>query len=301
MNIGPFKVTAVDDNRVQISPDLPAVVLNQFGEGRTVFLAYDILESARKDAGGTHAGLLGNSANYLAPESTGPEPAGIGLIQTTVSFEGAGSNLLAIDTLASGLTHLSLFGLKEPPLEYRFSLEEGTQATYRYFVRFPDQIGDYAKTTELFLELDGTAVAYDTYEHVFTVATDSTELLRQAMLMVEDLQTQHPHARWFLNKIQSDLEAIKTLRKTTKSDYEKVISEVDQVIGLVKKLPFDTDGLLDLLGRYRRIMQALQIKAADDSHGGGHGHGWWRPKKREFYGPVFIDLHKRQQQPCFWR
>jgi Tol biopolymer transport system component/flagellar hook assembly protein FlgD/fibronectin type 3 domain-containing protein len=301
MNIGPFKVTAVDDNRVQISPDLPAVVLNQFGEGRTVFLAYDILESALKDNSGTHAGLLGNSANYLAPESTGVEPAGIGLIQTTVSFEGAGSNLLAIDTLASGLTHLSLFGLKEPPLEYRFSLEEGTQATYRYFVRFPDTIGDYAKKTELFLELDGTAVAYDTYEHVFTVATDSTELLRQAMLMVEDLQTQHPHARWFLNKIQSDLEAVKTLRKTTKSDYEKVISEVDQVIGLVKKLPFDTDGLLDLLGRYRRIMQALQIKAADDSHGGGHGHGWWRPKKREFYGPVFIDLHKRQQQPCFWR
>jgi streptogramin lyase len=302
-NIGPFQVTAVDDDRVQISPDLPAAVLNQFGEGRTVFLAYDILESALKDDSGAHLGLLGNSANYLVPDATGPEPAGIGLIQTTVSFEGAGMDLIAIDTLDPGLTHLSLFGLKEPPLEYRFSLEDGTQAIYRYFVRFPDQIGDYAKKTELLLELEGTAVSYDAYEHVFTVAIDSEELLRQAKLMVEDLQTQNPHGRSLMEKIQSDLQAINTLRKSTRAEYEKVIGEVDQVIGQVEKLPFDTDGLLDVLASYRRIMQTLQIDAADNSPSGGHGHGrgWWRPKKREFYGPVFIDHHKRRETPSCWR
>ena len=301
MTIGPFQVTAVDEDRIRTSPDLPAVVLNQFGAGRTVFLAYDILESARKDAGGVHAGLLGNSANYLVPESTGPEPAGIGLIQTTVSFEGAGMDLVAIDALGPGLTHLSLFGLRAPPLEYRFSLEESTQATYRYFVRFPDQVGDYAKKTELFLELDGTAVSHDTYAHVFTVPVDSTQLLRQAMGMVEDLQSRNFLARLMLIKIRSDLQAIGSLRRSTRADYEKILREVDQVILQVKMLPFDADGLLKILARYRRIMQALRPDAAGSPASAGHGSGWWRPKKRELYGPVPIDLLKRNLVPCYWR
>jgi hypothetical protein len=299
MNIGPFQVTEVEDDRVQISPDLPAVVLNEFGEGRTVFLAYDIIESALKDDSGAHAALLGNSADYLAPESDGPEPAGIGLVQTTVSFQGAGIDLLAVDTLDPGLTHLSLFGLREPPLEYRFSLQDGTQAIYRYFVRFPDQAGDYLKKTELFLELDGTAVAFDAHDHLFTVATDSGQLLQQALLMVEDLRTQHPHARRLLDRILSDLQYIGALQKTTKADYERAIRKVDRIILQLQMLHIDSDALVEILQQYRRIMQILQVDAEDDlhcgGHGRGHGHGWWRPKKRECYGPVPIERHSRQQ------
>jgi hypothetical protein len=45
----------------------------------------------------------------------------------------------AADTLGEGLTHLPLFDLTQDPLTFSFHLEDGGQATFRYFVRFPDR------------------------------------------------------------------------------------------------------------------------------------------------------------------
>ena len=259
MIVEPFELVSVAKDEVADGEDIPAVVLNQHGDGRTVFMSYNLIESAMNDVENVHTSILANAANSLLPENSGVEPAGISLVETTVSFEGAGMDLLAVDTLSEGLIHLPLFDLTQSPLEYSFHLETGEEATYRYFVRFPDQIGDYVKQTELHLELEGMTVPYDNYAHVFTVPTDSSDLLQQAVLMVENLMTQEPASAGLLEEIAAGIQSVSALPKSTSADYEAVIGAVVEVLQDVESLPFDANQLQEVLGDYLRIMQALMV------------------------------------------
>jgi hypothetical protein len=258
MDIGPFRLLSVFDDKIKVGEDLAAVVLNEYGDGRAMFLAYNIIDSAMNEGGSAHANLLGNAANYLLPVTEGIEPAGIGLVETKVSFDGAGMDLLAVDTLAEGLTHLPLFDLTRSPLEYSFTLEMGEEATYRYFVRFPDRIGDYLKQTDLSLKLEGRSVPFDNYAHLLTVSTDSGDLLLQAMLTVEEMATRNLASAALLDEIAMELQTLAALSKSTSADYEVSISAVIQIIQKSGKLPFATDHLREILADYLRIMQALE-------------------------------------------
>lgn len=258
MNIGPFEVKDVSADMIKIGDDLPAVVLNDYGDGRTVFMSYNILDSALKGDSTVHAGILGNAAAYLLPEMNGVEPAGIALVETTVSFSGVGLDLLAVETLSEGLTHVPLFDLTQSPLEYRFHLEAGEEASYRYFVRFPDQIGDYVKQTGLYLELGGMTVPYDNFAHVFSVMTDSSDLLQQAMLMIDDWGDRYPESAASLNELAVTLQTIGLMTKTTSGEFDEVINAVVQAIKDVESMPFDATSLQIVLYDYLRIMQSLQ-------------------------------------------
>ncbi len=112
------------------------------------------------------------------PEATGVEPDGLALIETTLTVNGADLEITTVDTLDDDLTHLPLFDLTHDPLIYNFNLTDGEQASYRYFMSYPDQVGDYIKWTDIFLNIDGVSRFYDSSEHVFSVTTDSNTLLQ---------------------------------------------------------------------------------------------------------------------------
>lgn len=173
MMAGPFQVTQVEEDRVGVSADLPAVVLGSYGAGRTVFLAYDLVGSALAGDRAGHSVLLRSAANWLLPEDYGARPGGIALLQIRLLPRGGEVDLKAVDTLGEGLQHLPLFGLTRQPLEYVFHLNEGEEGSYRYFLRLPDEAGEYGKTTEVFLGLDGGYAPFGSYPFHFTVETDS--------------------------------------------------------------------------------------------------------------------------------
>lgn len=259
VNVGPYQVQAVNDDRVKISDDLPAVVLNQYGDGRTVFLAYNLIETAVESGDPSHAELLGKSAGYLLPAAAEIEPAGIALLESTVSLEGTALDLSAIDTLDPALKHLPLFDLTQMPLEFRFHLTDGDTGSYRYFIRFPDQAGEYLKETALSMNVGGMTIPYAHYAHVFTLATDSADLLQQAVILVEELEAQHPGSLAALTAIDVALKSIALLPKVTADDYVVVISATLQAINNVQSLPFVTEELQMVLGRYLRVMEAKQV------------------------------------------
>lgn len=258
VNVGPYQVLVVNDDRVKVGDDLPAVVLNRYGAGRTVFLAYDLLASALESGSSAHADLLGKAAGYLLPDAGEIEPAGIALFETTVSLAGTELDLTAIDTLDPGLTHLPLFNLTQTPLEFRFHLTNGDTASYRYFVRFPDQAGEYQKETALFMDVEGGTIPFGSYTHIFALPTDSADLLQQAVFLVEELERQHPEVAASLTSIDVALKALALLPKTTAGDYDAIIDAILRVIQIVDELPFATEELQSILSRYLWIMEAGQ-------------------------------------------
>lgn len=260
---GPYQILSADVDQVKTGDDLPAAVLNQYGAGRTAFLAYNLLESALESGNSAHVELLGKAAGYLLPEIAEIEPAGIALVETSVSLAGTTLDVTAKDTLGAGLEHLPLFDLTQEPLEYRFHLTDGETATYRYFVRVPDRAGEYQKETALSMNVEGISIPYDRYMQVFTLSTDSADLLQQAVFLVEELEQRHPEAGTGLSSIDVNLKAIALLPKATADDFAAVISATLQTINSVQALPFVTDELQTVLGRYLRIMEAKQAMLSE--------------------------------------
>jgi hypothetical protein len=194
LNLGPFQVVAVEEDRIKTGDDLPAVVLGEYGEGRTAFFSYNIIESALQGQRSEHLGLLRRSATWLLPEAAAPEAGGVTLIENRVRLLGADLALQAVDALGVGLIHQPLFELASTPLSYTFHLADGEQAVYRYFVRVADRQGDYDKATAIFLGLDGGFAPFANYSTGFSVGDDSSSLLLKALVWVDGQLPTYPEA-----------------------------------------------------------------------------------------------------------
>lgn len=257
MSVGPFEVLSAYEDRVKAGDDLPAVVLAEYGKGRTAFLSYNLIESVLNEERSEHLGLLRRTASWLLPETAHPKAGGVALLETRIKLLGTGLDLQAVDTLGEGITHLPLFDLTKSPLTYSFHLEDGEQASYRYFARFADHQGNYAKSTAVLLDLEGGYVPFADYSAGFSVEEDSFSLLLQALAWVDRQRQAHPEAGDALEAIRDELEMIGTLPRTTPKEVERILHQTVQSIHHALQLGIDTDGLRTLLDDYLRIAEGV--------------------------------------------
>jgi Tol biopolymer transport system component/flagellar hook assembly protein FlgD/fibronectin type 3 domain-containing protein len=254
LEVGPFRVVEVDEVRVKTGVDLPAVILGRYGEGRTALLTYDLIASALNGQRSTHLSLLGKAAAYLLPAAARPEAGGLSLLETRVRQHGSGFALRAVDALGAGLTHLPLFDLRQSPLSYTFHLEDGEEAAWRYFVRFADRQGDFAKTTVISLGLESGEIPYADYPASFSVDADAHTRLVQALAWVDEQLPLHPEGVEALGTIRENLIRIDSLPRATSAETDLVIHDIVQSLHQALQLGIDVTGLRRLLDDYLRIV-----------------------------------------------
>lgn len=255
MSIDAYDVVSVDEDRVKTTANIPAVVLSDYGQGKTAFLSYDLIDSALSSDRVVHTDLLSKAASHLLPEDSGPKAGEIVLWETRVKLHGTAMALKAEEKLDEHLTHLPLFDLTQTPLEYVFQLENGEEATYRYFVRIADEAGEVSKETEVSLGLSGGFVPFDSYGYRFNIAEDSRLLLQHALIWVDEQWDIHPEDEEALQAIRDELVLVNGLPKTTRPELEMVIGTTVGIIQQAEQLSFDSEELLNLLNEYLRIMQ----------------------------------------------
>lgn len=253
--IGPFNVTDVQADTHKAADDQPAVVLNNYGKGKAVFIPFDIVESALNRNMVEYAWMLKSAMNYILPQEAKPEAAGIALLETKVKLHGTGMGLRAVDTLGDGLTHLPLFSLTQKPLEYTFTLNDEEETAYRYFVRVKDKVGSYGKDTDIYLGINGGYSLFDKYQYNFIVDIDSDLYMQQAVAWVNEQLAAHPEAMDSLNTILNELVTIAFMPKLTAADMDKVIHQVVQTIHHINQLPFDTMRGREIMDGYLRVME----------------------------------------------
>jgi hypothetical protein len=255
MHIGPFPLAAIDEDRVRTGEDLPAVVLNRYGKGRTVFVSYNVLDSEFITGEAGHRELLRGAAAYLLPEDAGLRPGGVVLLETRLSLAGGNLNVKCVEHLGASLTHLPVFSLTASPLEFDLRSEEGGEISYRYFVRAADQAGTYEKETEVLLGMSGGYTLFDRYATGWALENDSHSLLRQAQAWVEQAIRLHPEAAAGLSGVTDTLVGIACMPRTTSGEIDKLIHQMVQIIHRAEQLPIDASGLQMLLGDCLRIVE----------------------------------------------
>ena len=248
-------MVSVDDDRVKTTDDIPAVVLNDYGQGKTAFFSYNVIDSAMISDRAVHTDLLNSSADYLIAESAEPKAGEIILWETRVKPYGTGMTLMAEETLNERLTHLPLFNLTQVPLEYVFQLEDGEEATYRYFIRIADEAGELTKKTKISLGLSEGFVPFDSYEYTLNIAEDSRSLLQHSLVWVDEQIDKYPENEDALKAIRDELVLVNSLPRTTRPELELIIGSVGGIIAQINQLGFDTAELHGLLNDYLRILE----------------------------------------------
>jgi large repetitive protein len=256
MEVGPFRVVAVDEVRVKTGADLPAVILGRYGAGKTALLTYDLITSDLAGERSTHLALLGKAASYLLSAAALPEAGGVSLLETRLRQHGSGFTLRAVESLGAGLTHVPLFDLQQSPLSCSFHLADGEEAVWRHFVRFADRQGDFTKTTAISLGLESGEIPYADYPAHFNVAADAHMRLLQALTWVEEQLSLHPEEAAALRTINDDLIRIDSLPRTTSAETDLLIHDIVQTLHQALQLGIDVTGLRRLLDDYLRIVSA---------------------------------------------
>ncbi len=258
--IGPFTVQSIEEDRVRVNEDVPAVVLSGYGEGKTVFFSYNVLAAALSETSAEHVSMLRRSAGYLLPEAATFQAGGVALLQTKLRIEGTAMQVNAVEKLGEGLTHLPLFSLTMAPLEYTLLADSGV-TSFRYLVRTADRAGTYGKETEVLLGLDGNYSLFDRYAFSWPIDSDSASLTRQAISWVEEQARIHPECTQELTTIREALNTIFGMPRTTKAEVESIIHLIVQTIHKTSQLVFDATALRTVLGEYLRIVEGLIIRA----------------------------------------
>lgn len=159
--ISPFH--ALDVKTIGRTDEDPAIVLNQCGEGKTVFFSHSVLDSAFSSDRSRHIEMLQNATKYLLPEISETSTYSTVLLENKVKAYGAELDLSSVEKLGEGFTLRPLWDLDSPSLHYRFEVGDNEEAVYRYFVDIDFANDELKKETGIYLNLDTEEVFFDNY------------------------------------------------------------------------------------------------------------------------------------------
>lgn len=289
--VGICRVIELNDGSTQRREDLPGTVLHQFGEGRTVFLAFDLVASAKASDRSTYLSLVQNALDYLLPEQSAPEAASTELLETSIRLSGSAIDLAAVENLWPGLTYKPLFTHQQDLLEYHLSFLGGEESRYRYFVQSEDRPGTFGKETEVQFYLDGIATTYGVYPYSFGIGNDSERLMHDAIAWIDEMILLQPaesgkdddheddecddkkHDRddtwggkgheddkdiynaYCFRELKKQLLKISFMDKDDAKRLEKVIDKVLIAMSKFDRLPVDSSQPRSWINEYLRIME----------------------------------------------
>lgn len=255
IDYGGYKFTHVEEDRVKVGEDVPAIVLNAYGFGKAVFIAYDLMATVMTGDASPQADILRNAASHLMSDDASPKAGDIALLKTHVTVAGGSVELLAEETLGAGLTHEKLFGLDTDPLTYPFSLTDGEAAAYSYFVRFAEQAGTYRKETALSLMTDGFELPFGVYPYDVIISQDVNTLYADAMIWLDAQIIAHPEEGVLLQEMLANLINVHAISDNSQNDVGAKIDGVTQLIDTSNQLGFDNSQIRQIFGDYLRLLQ----------------------------------------------
>lgn len=209
---------------------VPGAVSNDYGNGKTVFLPFDLIYSAHYGSSSEFGNILLNAVRSTIKEESDYRAGGVYLIKTSVTSNGGDFNVLAEDVLDPAIKYLPIFELSHNNLIFELSLLDGVSSTYSYFIEVPELVGTYYKETSLSLQVDSGYVPWSSYLRELNISSDlesnyefiESELSNFAML--------YPQYENQIGEILSDFSIIRNSDLITSDEIEKVIHDVIKMV-----------------------------------------------------------------------
>ena len=243
------------------SADYPALVLNQYGQGKTVFAAFDLGLNLTPAANDQLAALISGALGYIhRPASQEPlYPNELRAFALTLTNPGAAVQLHIELELPQG------FQLYDPatqswiaslPWTTEVSLGAGQNASLQFYILAPDQAGSFVMTTRISALVGGNPVTLPELNTPLDVRTDSPGMIEEITNALNVLDVNHGD-RWKV------LKAVKLLQKLRPFENIGQVHLKKNIYGLLKAARYaamigsgDADIIREQMDRLLAIYEA---------------------------------------------
>ncbi|MEW6086742.1 MAG: hypothetical protein AB1498_00305, partial [bacterium] len=224
---GPFKITALDRTGICCEGiQEPAIILNNYGNGKTVAFTFDLVESNNDTTFNKIKELILNSIDYTTPQTNPVHPMATLPVKIDIQNRGKEINLNVREIVPLDLTITDIFngGIKNNnEITWQFNLAENAEKDLKYYGLMPDNTMQYNLLTEInYLDYDSTWKLYNNYPLEISNTRTTAGLIQE---ITDELNSMNlsPEDREKADEIIQKLERIRTRAIETRKDLEKNI------------------------------------------------------------------------------
>ncbi|HEY6871727.1 MAG TPA: Ig-like domain-containing protein [Geobacteraceae bacterium] len=160
---------------------VPALIFNQYGNGKAVLYSYDLMNSPDRQK---VAGLIANSITLLRPQRHNVRALDSVPIDITVSNSTAPVGLEVAETLPAGTTADTIVPqgtMANDTITWQQSLASSAKALFSYFLDLPDAKGAYTATSRIRYGNSCVYLPCGSYDLTLSVENDSAALLQEVI------------------------------------------------------------------------------------------------------------------------
>ncbi len=217
----------------------PVIVFNQYGRGRALLYAFDVLTVSDQARA---AALIVNSINYVRPIEQYPRPLAsvpvrITLTNSTEQIDVRVKEILPLGMLADTISPTS--SQVENTITWDKSLQPLQKTTFGYYLNLPDLAGEYTTSTEVRYRNLGDYRLYGLYDLAITVKLDTADLLQDILSDLKGIASPGIEDAARIGKALEELRLINGQASDLKA-VEENIRHIINATNEIRKLTVDT-------------------------------------------------------------
>ncbi|MBI4689682.1 MAG: hypothetical protein HY754_05400 [Nitrospirae bacterium] len=229
----------------------PVIVSNQYGRGKTILFAFDLLNSEDRSK---VSSLIINSINYVTPAGSYTRALADEPISITIQNSTEPVDIKVTETIPDNTTTDSISpsaSQTNNTIEWQISLTGSENKKLQYRLNLPDISGDYKTNTEISYSNQGNYRLYGNYDLTFTILYNSAELLNKIISDLNSLTAEVKDAE-HINKAIKQLNKINNNaanRKEAENNIENItdaIAELKEVTIDVSQIRLELDEILKI-------------------------------------------------------
>lgn len=233
----------------------PAVMFNQYQQGKVLLYAFDLLNSPDQTLA---SALMVQSLNYVRPQEHAPRALDSIPLRITVRNSTGQLDVKMTETIPSGTTVDTVVpspvSAAENTFTWRKSLIPNQTARFGYYLNVPDTAGDYLTKTDLEYDNNGVFRPYGEYEFTITVHNSSRQLLEKIIGELKAVPVETTKDADLITKAVIQLQLVNASAANRK-EAEDNIRNIVQAIEEVRKLSVDMSGLRAELGELLKVWE----------------------------------------------
>ncbi|MFO0752292.1 MAG: RHS domain-containing protein [Thermodesulfovibrionales bacterium] len=232
----------------------PVVVSSQYGRGKTVLFAFDLLASSDQ---GTVSSLLTNALGFVAPSE--PQVRALGEVPLLITLQNSAepADVQVTETVPSDTGVESIVpdaAQTGSGMEWSSALSGNQDMSFEYSLVLPDRAGSYRTETEVRYGNGGEYRLYGQYALDISVTQGSTELLEEVLTALQGLVLSSKKDTERVNEALEELGDVER-EASGRKEAEKNIGRITEALKELSEVSADVDSVRTKLEELLKVWQ----------------------------------------------
>jgi len=226
---------------ISVSPHdpAPAVILNDYGKGKAVYLPFDLFQNLTEDNTEKLTEILKGSIDYVQPQEVQIIPGGIVPLKIQVKPLVVPLTVKVTEEVPDGVEIIQVFQegtIDENSIIWQFDLAYNEEKTLHFIVKAPDIADTYTFLTTIDYLLIGIWYNYGQFTKDIQLTGTASELKQSILEELNNLTPEDPQDQNHINNVIRKIEQLNLNNITTTEQKEHAILTLIQAIETLKKV-----------------------------------------------------------------